>query len=268
MKREEGRPRARYLAGDQPVRPDRRRSGAAGAGRRGRGQDNHPQPGPGLRARRDQDGPGDGRGRRRPAQRPGPVRRRQLQHRRSPWWRRSRRSATSTSCSAAARRRTGTSASRAWRLPSCWACRRSRSPRPSASTAARSAEARAWATPSRRVEVSTPCVVTVSNELGEPRYPKLPQIMAAARKQVTVWTAADLGLSADAGRRGRAAADPGAPVHPGGQQQGRADDGDGPEEMAVALAQAAARRQADLSHVAMHRQQVTRESRRHRAPIA
>jgi electron transfer flavoprotein beta subunit len=44
------------------------------------------------------------------------------------------------------------------------------------------------------VEVPTPCVVTVSNELGEPRYPKLPQIMQAARKQVTVWTAADLGL--------------------------------------------------------------------------
>ena len=48
-----------------------------------------------------------------------------------------------------------------------------------------------------KVEVPLPAVVTVSNELGEPRYPKLPQIMAAARKQVTVWTAADLGLSAD-----------------------------------------------------------------------
>ncbi len=47
------------------------------------------------------------------------------------------------------------------------------------------------------VEVPAPCLVTVSNELGEPRYPKLPQIMAAARKQVTVWAAADLGLAAD-----------------------------------------------------------------------
>ncbi len=47
------------------------------------------------------------------------------------------------------------------------------------------------------VEVPLPAVVTVSNELGAPRYPKLPQIMAAARKQVTVWTAADLGLSPD-----------------------------------------------------------------------
>jgi electron transfer flavoprotein beta subunit len=44
------------------------------------------------------------------------------------------------------------------------------------------------------VEAPLPCVVSVSNELGEPRYPKLPQIMQAARKQVTVWTAADLGL--------------------------------------------------------------------------
>ncbi len=48
------------------------------------------------------------------------------------------------------------------------------------------------------VEASLPAVVTVSNELGEPRYPKLPQIMAAGKKQVTTWTAADLGLDAAA----------------------------------------------------------------------
>jgi electron transfer flavoprotein beta subunit len=47
------------------------------------------------------------------------------------------------------------------------------------------------------VEVPTPCVVTISNELGDPRYPQLRQIMLAARKQVTVWTAADLGLTED-----------------------------------------------------------------------
>jgi electron transfer flavoprotein beta subunit len=44
------------------------------------------------------------------------------------------------------------------------------------------------------VEAQPPAVATVSNELGEPRYPKLQQIMQAARKQVTVWSAADLGL--------------------------------------------------------------------------
>jgi electron transfer flavoprotein beta subunit len=47
------------------------------------------------------------------------------------------------------------------------------------------------------VEAQTPCVVTISNEFGDPRYPQLRQIMAAARKQVEVWTLADLGLSAD-----------------------------------------------------------------------
>ncbi len=44
------------------------------------------------------------------------------------------------------------------------------------------------------VEATTPCVVTVSNELGEPRYPQLRQIMAAAKKEVKAWTLADLGI--------------------------------------------------------------------------
>ena len=44
------------------------------------------------------------------------------------------------------------------------------------------------------VEAPIPAVVTVSNELGTPRYPRLPQIMAAAKKPVLTWTAADLGL--------------------------------------------------------------------------
>jgi electron transfer flavoprotein beta subunit len=48
------------------------------------------------------------------------------------------------------------------------------------------------------VQASLPAVVSVSNELGEPRYPKLPQIMAAGKKQVTTWAAADLGLDAAA----------------------------------------------------------------------
>ncbi|HEU4759761.1 MAG TPA: electron transfer flavoprotein subunit beta/FixA family protein [Dehalococcoidia bacterium] len=44
------------------------------------------------------------------------------------------------------------------------------------------------------VEAPTPCVVTVSNELGEPRYPQLRQIMMAARKEVKAWKLSDLGL--------------------------------------------------------------------------
>ena len=46
------------------------------------------------------------------------------------------------------------------------------------------------------VEASLPALVTVSNELGQPRYPTLRGIMAATRKRPTVWTKADLGLDA------------------------------------------------------------------------
>ena len=44
------------------------------------------------------------------------------------------------------------------------------------------------------MEAPLPALVTVSNELGEPRYPTLRGIMTATRKTPTVWTAADLGL--------------------------------------------------------------------------
>lgn len=54
------------------------------------------------------------------------------------------------------------------------------------------------------IEVSTPVLITVSNELGEPRYPKLKGIMAAAKKQATVWNAQDIG--ADASKLGAAGA--------------------------------------------------------------
>jgi electron transfer flavoprotein beta subunit len=50
------------------------------------------------------------------------------------------------------------------------------------------------------VQAPTPAVVTVSNELGEPRYPQLRQIMMAARKELKAWTLADLGISAPQAR--------------------------------------------------------------------
>ncbi|MSQ42289.1 MAG: electron transfer flavoprotein subunit beta/FixA family protein [Dehalococcoidia bacterium] len=54
------------------------------------------------------------------------------------------------------------------------------------------------------IETSTPAVVTVSNELGTPRYPRLPQIMAAAKKPIVTWGATDLGLDpAKLGAAGR-----------------------------------------------------------------
>ena len=44
------------------------------------------------------------------------------------------------------------------------------------------------------VEASLPALVTVSNELGEPRYPTLRGIMTASRKTPDIWSASDLGL--------------------------------------------------------------------------
>ncbi|MDO8671898.1 MAG: electron transfer flavoprotein subunit beta/FixA family protein [Dehalococcoidia bacterium] len=44
------------------------------------------------------------------------------------------------------------------------------------------------------IEVPLPVVISVSNEINTPRYPTLKGIMTAARKQLIVWKAADLGL--------------------------------------------------------------------------
>ena len=46
----------------------------------------------------------------------------------------------------------------------------------------------------RELEASLPALVTVTNELGEPRYATLRGIMAAGRKTPTVWNADDLGI--------------------------------------------------------------------------
>ena len=44
-------------------------------------------------------------------------------------------------------------------------------------------------------EAATPCLITVNNEIGEPRYQTLRGIMQASRKTPETWTLADLGLS-------------------------------------------------------------------------
>jgi len=55
------------------------------------------------------------------------------------------------------------------------------------------------------VEVSLPALITVSNELGEPRYPTIKGIMAAKRKEPVTWKPADIGVDPSklgaAGRR-------------------------------------------------------------------
>src|SRR4029079_16755735 len=48
------------------------------------------------------------------------------------------------------------------------------------------------------VAVAAPAVVTISNELGQARYPTMAGRMAARKKKVTTVTAADLGVAADA----------------------------------------------------------------------
>jgi len=52
------------------------------------------------------------------------------------------------------------------------------------------------------VEVKMPAVITVSNELGAPRYAPLKGIMTAAKKKVPVWNSTEIG--ADASRIGAA----------------------------------------------------------------
>ena len=57
------------------------------------------------------------------------------------------------------------------------------------------------------VEVSLPALITVSNELGEPRYPTIKGIMTAKKKEPIIWKPADIGVEPSqvgaAGRRAR-----------------------------------------------------------------
>ncbi|MFC1860095.1 electron transfer flavoprotein subunit beta/FixA family protein [Chloroflexota bacterium] len=54
------------------------------------------------------------------------------------------------------------------------------------------------------VEASLPALITVSNELGEPRYPTIRGIMAAKKKEPVIWKPADIGVEpSQAGAVGR-----------------------------------------------------------------
>jgi len=86
------------------------------------------------------------------------------------------------------------------------------------------------------VETSLPAVVTVSNEIGQPRYPTIKGIMAAKKIEPVIWKPADLGLdSSKIGSNGRRVKVLRLfqPVH-----EGKCDfaAGDTPEEMAASLA--------------------------------
>ena len=86
------------------------------------------------------------------------------------------------------------------------------------------------------VEVSLPALITVSNELGEPRYATIKGIMAAKRKEPIIWKPADIGVEPSqigaAGRRTRMLK-LFQPVREGACE---IVEGDSPEEAAVNLA--------------------------------
>jgi electron transfer flavoprotein beta subunit len=45
------------------------------------------------------------------------------------------------------------------------------------------------------VETSLPALFTITNELGEPRYPTIKGIMAAKKKEPIVWKPSDIGVT-------------------------------------------------------------------------
>jgi electron transfer flavoprotein beta subunit len=87
------------------------------------------------------------------------------------------------------------------------------------------------------VEVSTPAIVSVSNEFGEPRYPQLRQIMLAAKKTVQVWSAADIGLDGNDTGAGNRWLPLEALYVPKVESNVEIIEGDSPEEKARNLAQ-------------------------------
>ena len=46
------------------------------------------------------------------------------------------------------------------------------------------------------IEVSLPALLTISHEIGEPRYPTIKGIMAAKKKEPTIWKPADIDVEA------------------------------------------------------------------------
>ncbi len=46
------------------------------------------------------------------------------------------------------------------------------------------------------IEVSTPAIITISNEIGEPRYPTIKGIMTAKKIEPVIWKPADISIDA------------------------------------------------------------------------
>lgn len=87
------------------------------------------------------------------------------------------------------------------------------------------------------IEIPLPAVLTVSNEVGEPRYPTIKGIMAAKKIEPVIWSPADISVEpAQLGTAGRRAKMQKLyqPVHEGKCEFA---EGDSPEEAADNLAQ-------------------------------
>jgi electron transfer flavoprotein beta subunit len=86
------------------------------------------------------------------------------------------------------------------------------------------------------MEVALPALLTVSHEIGEPRYPTIKGIMAAKKKEPTVWKPADIGAEASqigaAGRRAKLLK----LFQPAREGKCEIIEGESPEEAAVNLA--------------------------------
>ncbi len=87
------------------------------------------------------------------------------------------------------------------------------------------------------IEVPLPSLITVSNEIGQPRYPTIRGIMAAKKKEPTIWQPADIGLEPSqvgaAGRHSQLIK----LFQPVRENKCELIEGETPEEMAVNLAE-------------------------------
>jgi len=87
------------------------------------------------------------------------------------------------------------------------------------------------------IESTLPALITVSNEIGEPRYPTIRGIMAAKKKEPTVWKPADIGLEPSqvgaAGRRSQLVR----LFQPAHDSRCEMIEGETPEEAAINLAE-------------------------------
>ncbi|OGO17968.1 MAG: hypothetical protein A2Z15_00400 [Chloroflexi bacterium RBG_16_50_11] len=83
------------------------------------------------------------------------------------------------------------------------------------------------------IESSLPAVVTVSNEIGQPRYPTIKGIMAAKKIEPVIWKPADLGIEAGKVSQRTRINKLFQPVH---EAKCEFAAGETPEEMAVNLA--------------------------------